>query len=141
MPDYITSLTYILAASVMRLISGFAVFVGEYSELIEVRIVAILSYLLDIVCLAAFMYYISERVTVHFADFISIGLSTICGEWPFVSITITNVTFYKAHLRLGIRHLPVHVHCDDLQPARVRIQGQVGRAEAQTKGHEGSQGA
>lgn len=65
----------------MRLISGFAVFVGEYSELIEVRIVAVLSYLLDIACLVGFMYYISARVTVHFADFLSIGLSTVCGEF------------------------------------------------------------
>lgn len=79
--DYITCLTFVLASSVMRLLSGFAVFMGEYSELIEVRIVAIVSYLLDIICLAAFMYYISDRVTVFFADFISMGLGVISGKW------------------------------------------------------------
>lgn len=70
-----------MAASVMRLISGFAVFVGEYSELIEVRIVAVLSYLLDIACLAGFMYYTKERVAVDFVDFFSVGLSIVCGEF------------------------------------------------------------
>lgn len=97
--DYILVLTFVLAASAMRLISGFAVFVGEYCELIEVRIVAIVSYLLDIICLGAFMYHINERITVHFADFVSIGLGTICGEFqlPFRGIYQTKIYFQDSN--------------------------------------------
>lgn len=93
--DYILVLTFVLAASAMRLISGFSVFVGEYCELIEVRIVAIVSYLLDIICLGAFMYHISERITVHFADFVTIGLGTICGE--FRSLCFRHFSFHSSN--------------------------------------------
>lgn len=74
----------------MRLMSGYAVFVGEYSELVEIRIVGIISYLLDIVAMAGGMYYASERATSNFADFISITLSIICGKDDILRCYLSN---------------------------------------------------
>lgn len=81
----------------MRLVSSYAVFVGEYSELLELRVTALLSYLLDILCLSLFMYLIGDRVTVHFADFINIGLSTIIGIESVVFLCMCIATTFSLH--------------------------------------------
>lgn len=88
---------YVQGASVMRLISGISVFLGEYCELIEVRVVAILSYFLDIVLLALFMVHLSGRVTVHFADFISLTLSVLCGLEFIIFLCMCIATTFSLH--------------------------------------------
>lgn len=69
-----------MASSVMRMISGTAVFVGEYSELMEVRVVGIISYLLDIICLGLFCFYFTASIKANFADFLTMCLGGLCGE-------------------------------------------------------------
>lgn len=81
----------------MRLMSGISVFLGEYSELIEVRIVAIISYLLDIILLVLFMMHLSARVTVHFGDFISLTLSTIAGIEFIIFMCMCVATTFSLH--------------------------------------------
>lgn len=71
------------------MISGTAVYVGEYSELLEVRVVGILSYLLDIVCLGLFVFYFTAGIKVNFADFLTICLGGLCGKC-FVSSFVFN---------------------------------------------------
>lgn len=105
-----------MASSVMRMISGTAVFVGEYSELLEVRVVGIISYLLDIICLGLFVFYFTAVIRENFADFLTICLGGLCGKSYFSIIfrQIEKPSMMSPFYRRRIHYLLVHVHSGDL---------------------------